>query len=881
MAIFNKNKKDKKQTKTNSIENDYLFDNNLFIDNASYSDLTPNETVETDNKASSFENVTSIDYKNILIDEEIGDLNEEHAETLKEQQPYNINQVTEQVAEEIVEEQADAEEEIVAIDNQTEDSEENIELNEEVKKYETELLSTKQKLEQYLSKFSQDYLDDIRKTDYYKERLAYWTDYYAKRRKEAEIKDQKNNLARNEAMKQNNDNQVVKTTKENITENSGYLQLSEEEQKNINNISKADLFITQIDNRLGNYTVSAENNLNQTKKADETIKETKIEEKSEQKAETKSEEKTHNTATDTTDATSSALKEKVEKYVTKVLLDSMKNNLTTERDDIRNIIDNLNKKPSLVKSHIASQYNEKYNIYNDALASFENVYKNGYNESKRAVAKRQRNSVNFADRPDIMMANDMLVDNLRTTFVEEMTKYISGRIISQIEKQNLQDTVVIDDKSTKSLIKQIMTSANNDFVAQQNTIKENAGNIINHLQDECKQLEETSKDQSLSAQERKLAKDKLKEQKYNLEYQKTNLNNILKKQEKLLNRNSFDYIMNRAFSSEIINIMSKNASNKLEEYNINEEKTTQMAKNVVEVLEKSKDATLIFKQKSVVKSKATEKVEVEEKVEQQKVIQPQVQPEKTIETKQKITREQFIDDRIEALEGLVYFSKSFENICKQKGNPKEQFFKYEKEELLNEYNHWFAQVESIKIRIDELLKKGEKVPAEYYDFYNENYIPEHNKYKDSIEQCVSNYMDRCENIEDNGKTLSTFMAISDDKFVDCIKNEEVRNAVSNLKNSLSNLNQNIFMQEYSEQWNKILESQKNSDLVAEGIIDIRYITLTQEKLNENIKYYNQEAEEEMLNIEQNLVELEKHRELLNKLEETAKKLKEEAVEEVL
>ncbi|MGN1213105.1 MAG: hypothetical protein ACI4TZ_03585, partial [Christensenellales bacterium] len=115
----------------------------------------------------------------------------------------------------------------------------------EVKKFEQELLDTKKQLQTYLSKFSDEYLEKIRKTDYYKERFEYWKDYYSKRRQEAEQKDQQDKLAQSEALAEIEAYEAKKKEANKEV-------LSDKDKNNINNISKADWFVDKIDTVIDN-----------------------------------------------------------------------------------------------------------------------------------------------------------------------------------------------------------------------------------------------------------------------------------------------------------------------------------------------------------------------------------------------------------------------------------------------------------------------------------------------------------------------------------------------------------------------------------------------------------------------------------------------------
>ena len=130
----------------------------------------------------------------------------------------------------------------IVVDDEQSDNAQNLGINDEVNKFKSELEETKKQLQKYLSKFSEEKLNSIRQTDYYKERLAYWRDYYSKRLKQAEQKDNENNLARNQALSE---------IKQNIGDkHADKIVISDKDKKEINNISKTDWCISKIDNVL-------------------------------------------------------------------------------------------------------------------------------------------------------------------------------------------------------------------------------------------------------------------------------------------------------------------------------------------------------------------------------------------------------------------------------------------------------------------------------------------------------------------------------------------------------------------------------------------------------------------------------------------------------
>lgn len=640
------------------------------------------------------------------------------------------------------------------VQNNVNNQQDDLDMNAEVNKYEKELAETRAQLKQYLSKFSDEYLDKIRKSDYYKERLAYWKDYYAKRRQEAEIKDQENNLARQQAMQQDNEEQKKQqeTKKQqtyfDATYNGTTVVYDPQQVKNINNISRADMFIDEINKRIGNE--QKEETVEDDKKVTTVEEDKKVVTEEEKKAVVVEEEKK---VTDNQDnkhpleedakkivtdevkpgdqnKPNAELTAKINEYVTAILLDSMHDSLVSERDDVRKAIIKLASTTKTSAPYISDKFNEKYNLYSDALASFDNVVTKGRSENKTASAKRQKEASNFTENPNLLAANDILIDNLRTTFVQKFAEYLTDRIVTQITEQNAENTIVLTKASVKDLVNQIVTAAGPQFEQLEEKIKDNSDKRVKNLQQECEDIKTKLKDKNLSKEEREKLKQQLAEKQNQVEYEKFNNKFVIAKQTKLLKKGTADFVMNQAFGSEIAKIMRLNGAKTLNEYNINPEATEKMVNQIISVLDKSKNVALNLK---VSETKQVEQEQVEQKPEVVEVEVVEEPKEQVVSNPVKtplvtyIARDEFAETRSDVLELLATLSDMYEEKNRKNGNEDmAEYFRVKGNELREEHAHWFGQVLGVKIRIDE-IEKQEKSPDEkelegLKTLYNEMYI---------------------------------------------------------------------------------------------------------------------------------------------------------------
>lgn len=117
---------------------------------------------------------------------------ESSAENTSEFGPDNIYKKSETEEVKSVEEEDDDE---YVVDPQTK----------EVENYQKDLQKRKETIDKFLNQYDKKYLEAIRKTDYYQERLAYWRNYYAQKRNELQNNIEKaiaDKLARQEQIEQ-------------------------------------------------------------------------------------------------------------------------------------------------------------------------------------------------------------------------------------------------------------------------------------------------------------------------------------------------------------------------------------------------------------------------------------------------------------------------------------------------------------------------------------------------------------------------------------------------------------------------------------------------------------------------------------------------------
>lgn len=739
-------------------------------------------------------------------------------------------------------------------------------LDSEVKKYEKELANTRAQLKQYLSKFSDEYLAKIRKTDYYKERLAYWQDYYSKRRQEAEEKDKVNNLARKEAMAKNQKEQKkewsfgdVKYDYNKVTP----FTLTPEDIKNTEKISHVDYAIDKIDKVIGKETKETYVKKDGAVKPTQKTKTAEVKPTEETKtAEVKPEQvKQPNKEV----VSKEELSNKVGKYVNVILLDAMRDGLESERNDTRKILQKLTASEKKSASFMADKYNEKYNIYSDALASFDHVVTKGHGESKRAVTQRQKAAENFTVKPDLMSANDMLVDNLRTTYVDQLQEYITNRIVAQIEEQNLQNEVVINKTNVKDLVNQIVASSHDLFADIRGKIENAQAENLKIRQSEIDELKAKSTDKTLTVEDRKLAKEQLANKKLELDYAKFNYKTLNAKYDKLLNKKSFDLVVNQIMASETSKIINYNAKNKLDEYSITKEDAVVMAKKSIKALEYGKNSKLNFK----VKPKVVEVIKEVAKEKQPEVKQPEVkQPQKPA-----VTKDQFVDSRIAILENMAEFTDKHYKFMADKDESISKIYKQEKQYILDEMLHWDGFVKGAKIKMDRLTAKGQPIPQDLIDRYNLSFEPYEFSNADKVliikDILTKSGVTDTSVYENNIKTMFNIV-----KYSDAIKNQEVKNAVENLSKSVEEVCANEFMIEKTNSWAEMVKEQQNNvedaylgQPMPNGKVDTDLLTETLKEIDVNQQYFNQEKLEIVEKLRQSVAVMQDNKEKLDKLEE--------------
>lgn len=446
---------------------------------------------------------------------------------------------------------------------------------------EYEITQHKQKLEKYLSKFSKEYVQKMRETDYYKERLEYWKQYYANQRQQAKDKDMQNNLARAEAMgapiitaeqrkapvatapEKNNANKAPTIAKEKVQEvvsdkNTQPNQSADTSKINANanktmspkqkidteNIAKVDAALEEIDERL------------------ETLKKSKP-------------------------LTDEQLKAKISKYVNDALLGAMHNNLKTTRDESRKIVATLKQKDTKYKNALASKFEDKYAIYNDAVASFENIYKTLFKESKKEVANRQKRAEVFdGSKANIINANDMFVEQLRKTYVDNLGNYLTNYIFENAKNQQID---AVTKSSIGNMLKQIVLSAEQDFASQNKQYELGRQEQIAKMENELANLRQKLEQKGLYAEQKAALKQQISNLKNDIAYEKQNLKADAAELASLLKKGSTEYLLKGVLLSEMREVQdTKN-------YVANQDYTKSLADQTIATLDKNRLQQFVLK----------------------------------------------------------------------------------------------------------------------------------------------------------------------------------------------------------------------------------------------------------------------------------------------
>ena len=702
--------------------------------------------------------------------------------------------------------------------------------NENEMKLEASLKEMKLKLDKYLSKFTEEQLEEARKTDYYKERLAYWKNYYAKLREEAKQKDVANNMSRKQALEEeqdktermggsekakanntgsgtngdngsndgsangsgdgssnngsnsqpgnngnggnngssgnnansgaegdngsndsdnggsngngaegssddsgsgNNDSngadktegpsegiaknpeaEKVTSTEDTQNEqsdgsdgsNNDGAKKSTDENARENQNDKSDDGSNGSDN--GSNGVDAEKTEDGIDKKPEEEKsqspyktpeqddnnqsqQNNDKEKSEANDEPKTKEQKQNDDIARVDATREMIdeviqennEEKISNYVEKILLDSVLKTLKSERDFARlNAQEYLNK-DSNVSKFVGHKFEEKFEIYSDILASFEGVYKKSYEEKKQVAIKRNKNLSQFEENPNTMSANDMFVEQLRTTYIGSLKEYFTNRIISEIDRQNLQD-VQINKSFVNNTIKQIMLNAKEDLQLSNKKLIASNEDAFEIIEKRINGLRKTLKNSNVSKEIKTICKNDLAFLTNNTAYEKLNCRIVAEKNEKLLKKGSVDYFIRQVISVELSKIIANNNSDTLQDYKFDSYIANMMSDKIIATLDKSKEKFLdLQNNKNDVKTKTekSENTETSTQVDAKKATESSDNNQnkaKSVATKN-MDIEKYLKDKIRLLnDGLIILETNMAKNVQE--NDESQFTRFNK-----------------------------------------------------------------------------------------------------------------------------------------------------------------------------------------------------------
>lgn len=529
-----------------------------------------------------------------------------------------------------------------------------------------------QRLKQELKGLSTDYIESLRKTDYYKERLEYWKNYYKNLRIEAD----KQNADRNaqlDALNELEQKDEVKVK----TDKSSHLDVAETALKNLKEKSQEkSQEAQQIDvSEPINFKVNTGKNTN-TEYATTIDKNVDV----------------ANYSTNLSKKSREELKEEVDYYTNLIVIALLGKSLSETRDRARAQQLNFKTKKSVGSSYVCKQFKNRTDLLNECVASFAEVYKDGKTESKRAISSHQKSIELHNEKPDLMSSGDMIAESLRTEYGPAISEYLSERIVSSIMAQNRQDDIKITKASVTKMIKNIIVASTPDLAEAMdqayNGSVERFDKAVENLVTEKSNLENKFAD----VEQRKLVEKDINNNLRHLKYSKVVIKDKKKNEIKKLDLKSPQVLFDEIIEAEVEKTLSKYNNNTLSDYGFDGEKAKKKADVIIGLMEKSRD------DKSL---PLPAKNEVESEVEYNYIVDivptQEEKPKKTVT----ITKE-FYEHQLDRIR-----------------------FKKRQLEKQNESNKISAEQKTMnEQKIAELDKRDDEVVAKYIEFWknhsNEN-----------------------------------------------------------------------------------------------------------------------------------------------------------------
>ena len=529
-----------------------------------------------------------------------------------------------------------------------------------------------QRLKQELKGLSTDYIESLRKTDYYKERLEYWKNYYKNLRIEAD----KQNADRNaqlDALNELEQKDEVKVK----TDKSSHLDVAETALKNLKEKSQEkSQEAQQIDvSEPINFKVNTGKNTN-TEYATTIDKNVDV----------------ANYSTNLSKKSREELKEEVDYYTNLIVIALLGKSLSETRDRARAQQLNFKTKKSVGSSYVCKQFKNRTDLLNECVASFAEVYKDGKTESKRAISSHQKSIELHNEKPDLMSSGDMIAESLRTEYGPAISEYLSERIVSSIMAQNRQDDIKITKASVTKMIKNIIVASTPDLAEAMdqayNGSVERFDKAVENLATEKSNLENKFAD----VEQRKLVEKDINNNLRHLKYSKVVIKDKKKNEIKKLDLKSPQVLFDEIIEAEVEKTLSKYNNNTLSDYGFDGEKAKKKADVIIGLMEKSRD------DKSL---PLPAKNEVESEVEYNYIVDivptQEEKPKKTVT----ITKE-FYEHQLDRIR-----------------------FKKRQLEKQNESNKISAEQKTMnEQKIAELDKRDDEVVAKYIEFWknhsNEN-----------------------------------------------------------------------------------------------------------------------------------------------------------------
>lgn len=426
-----------------------------------------------------------------------------------------------------------------------------------------------QRLKQELKGLSTDYIESLRKTDYYKERLEYWKNYYKNLRIEAD----KQNADRNaqlDALNELEQKDEVKVK----TDKSSHLDVAETALKNLKEKSQEkSQEAQQIDvSEPINFKVNTGKNTN-TEYATTIDKNVDV----------------ANYSTNLSKKSREELKEEVDYYTNLIVIALLGKSLSETRDRARAQQLNFKTKKSVGSSYVCKQFKNRTDLLNECVASFAEVYKDGKTESKRAISSHQKSIELHNEKPDLMSSGDMIAESLRTEYGPAISEYLSERIVSSIMAQNRQDDIKITKASVTKMIKNIIVASTPDLAEAMdqayNGSVERFDKAVENLATEKSNLENKFAD----VEQRKLVEKDINNNLRHLKYSKVVIKDKKKNEIKKLDLKSPQVLFDEIIEAEVEKTLSKYNNNTLSDYGFDGEKAKKKADVIIGLMEKSRD----------------------------------------------------------------------------------------------------------------------------------------------------------------------------------------------------------------------------------------------------------------------------------------------------